>query len=245
MINAVEVRINSGKRQLLNMVKLARTDAMMSLAELMEQNGWTGPASTSDKLSPWGITHWIVKNASEGFYGGDPSGFTDCGGIDSDTYARWKNWSGTYGAVTKEDLIRKMRKATYKTDFKMPVPVTDYSTGSKRGIYTTYEVLAAMEEILEAQNDNLGSDLASKDGMVMFRKTPVTAVPYLDANDSTNPVYGINWGDMKIVFLSGMYMHESKPIQCPNKHNVRVIYTDLMYNFICRNRRSQFVLYAA
>jgi len=242
LLNTVEMQINKGKRQIVDIVKLARADAMVSLAELMEKNGWTAPAATDDRAA-YGIPYWVVKNSSEGFNGGDPSGHTKCGDIDSDVYARWKNYTAQYAAITKEDLIRKMRKAMYKTDFKMPVSVPDYSTGSKRGLYTTYNVVSAMEEILESQNDNLGNDVAAKDGLVVFRRTPVSPVPYLDVNDTTDPIYGINWGDFKITFLSGMYMRETGPRDHPSNHNVRAVHVDLMYNFVCRNRRSQFVMY--
>ena len=45
---------------------------MIALAELVENAGWTKPASSSDETEPYGLTYWIVKNATTGFTGGLP-----------------------------------------------------------------------------------------------------------------------------------------------------------------------------
>ena len=245
-----EVAMNATPRKIFDLVKLRRADAYGSLAELMEANFWGKPSSSSDTATPYGIRYWIVPNASEGFNGGHPSGFSDVAGLSSTTYPRHKNYTAQFTNVTRTDLIRKWREAATKTKFKVPMNVNlaSYNSGDKYGYYTNYNILGKLEERLEDQNDNLGNDVASKDGNALFRKVPVTYVSYLDATnqtDITDPVYGINWGVLKTCFMRGQYFRESKPREAPKQHNVLEAFVDLMYNIKCTDRRRLFVLYVS
>ena len=240
-----EVAINRKPARIVNLVKSRRVDALTSLAELMEGNFWQGITALDSEVDPYGLNYWITRSATEGFNGGNPTGFSSgCAGLSSSTYPRYSNWTAQYTSVTKEDLIRKMRKAARQTKFKPPVPQPTYNTGDNYGFYTNDPVIGLLEEALEAQNDNLGNDVASKDGQVMFHRRPVQWVPYLD-DDSTNPIYGINWGVMKVIFLSGEYMVENKPKQSATQHKVYEVFVDLTYNLICRDRRRNFVINTA
>ena len=148
--------------------------------------------------------------------------------------------------MSKADLIRKWREAATKTEFRPPVDGSFSNMGTNWGFYTDYTVLGTLEEILESQNDNLGNDVASKDGQTSMRRVPVTWVPYFDNNsgtvDTTNPVYGINWSVFKCAFLSGEYMKETKVQPHPLHHRTIVQYTDCTYNFLLNDRRRCFVL---
>jgi hypothetical protein len=246
---ALEERIismNKAPSRLVNLVQTSRIDAMTDLAELMETNFWSKPDTSADTLKPFGVPYWIVYNATTGFNGGRPSGFTDVGGLDPNTYARWKNWSANYTNVSKADLVRKWREAATKTEFRPPVDGPFNNMESNWGFYTDYTVLGTLEEVLESQNDNLGNDVASKDGLTHFRRIPVTWVPWFDNNsgttDTTNPIYGINWSVFKCAFLQGEYMKETKVRPHPLHHRTITQYTDCTYNFLCTDRRRNFVL---
>jgi len=246
---ALEERIISMNRspsRLVNLLQSSRVDAMTDLAELMESNFWGSPGSSSDTLKPYGVPYWIVYNATTGFTGPHPSGFSDVGGISSTTYPRWKNWSANYTNISKADLVRKWREAATKTEFRPPVDGPFSNMKSSYGFYTDYTVLGTLEELLESQNDNLGNDVASKDGNTVFRRTPVVWVPFFDNNsgtvDTTNPIYGINWSVFKPCFLSGEYMKETKVSPHPLHHRTITQYTDCTYNFFCVDRRRNFVL---
>lgn len=237
-----EISMNRSPSKIVDLVKTRRAASMISLAELMEENFWGKPVDSTDEVTPYGIDMWAVSNATEGFYGGNPSGFTSgVGNLSAVTYPRWRNWSATYTAISKVDLIRKWRKAGTYCRFKSPIKISDYNTGDRYGYYTNYDVVGAIEEILEDQNDNLGNDVASKDGAAMFRRRGITWVPYLDA-DSTDPVIGINWGVFKPVFLRGEYMREEPPARAAKQHNVFEVFVDCTYNFICKDRRKLFRL---
>jgi hypothetical protein len=238
-----QISMNRSPSKIVDFVKEKRAMSMASLAEKLEENFWTGAVASTDTDTPFGIQYWITTNSSEGFNGGNHSGFASGpANLDCDTYGRWKNWTAQYAAVSKTDLIRKWRKAARFTKFKSPTSHPDYNTGDKYGFYTNHDVLGTLEEQLETQNDNLGNDIASKDGNVLFHRIPVEWVPFLE-DDTTDPVYGINWGVFKPVFLKGEYLREDPPHKAPNQHNVMQAFTDLTYNVVCYDRRRLFVLY--
>ena len=239
-----EVAMNREPARIVELVKTRRAGAMIDLAELMETDFWGKPTSSSDTVKPYGIDYWLVHNATEGFNGGLPSGFTDVAGLDPTAYTRWKNWSAQYTNISRDDLVTKWRKAATFTQFKPPVDLTQYASDSKYGYYTNYSIIGPLETLLEDQNDNLGNDIASKDGQVLFRRIPVTWVPKLEAN-TRNPIYGINWGTFSPVFLKGWYMKESGPETAPNQHTVQSVHVDTTYNWRCVDRRKNFELAAA
>lgn len=242
------VKMNSGPSKVVDMVEKGRADAVVGLAELMEGKFWEDtPAANTD--DPLGVPYYIVRNASAGFNGGNPTydSTNGAGNLDSDTYSRWKNYTDRYTNITKADLIRRWRKAATFTKFRNPrgMPGNDYSSGDRRGYYTNYDVIGTLEEVLEDQNQNLGNDIASKDGRTVFRGTPVTWVPYLDSEASQasqDPVYGIDWGTFKVAILRGEWLNELEPIRSPRSPRVIEVHTYCTYNLVCYDRRRQFVI---
>ena len=84
-----EILENSGVSRIVKLLDVRRTDAMISMAELMETAFWSKPADSTDETKPFGISYWIVYNATTGFNGGNATGFTTGpGGLDSATYTR-------------------------------------------------------------------------------------------------------------------------------------------------------------
>jgi len=237
-----EIDMNREPARIVDLVKQRRISAMISLAELMEANFWGPPVASTDETTPWGVNTWIVKNATEGFNGGAPSGYTTIG-LNPSTYTRWKNYTGQYTAVTKDDAIRMWRKAATKTDFQPPVDGIPSAAmgGDRYGFYTNYSVIAKLEELLEAQNENLGLDVASMDGKPVFRRTPVEWIPKLDA-DTTDPIYGINWAWFGTVVLNGWWLREINVPVYPGQHTVSAHFLDSTYQFVTKNRRCHFVL---
>lgn len=236
-----EIAMNREPMRIVNLVLERRIGAMISLAELAEANFWGPPVSSTDNLTPFGVNMWIVKNATEGFNGGAPTGYTVIG-LNPTTYPNWQNWTYGYTSVTRDDLIRHWRKAATFTKFKPPVEgIPTFNTGDVYGFYTNYGVIGPLEEALESQNDNLGNDIASMDGQVTFRRVPVTWVPKLEA-DTTNPVYGINWGWFKTFILKDWWLRETHIPIYPGAHTISAHFIDSTYQFATRNRRCNFVL---
>jgi len=256
-----DILMNRGKSTINNTVKPRRYAAMLDLAAELEAKAWQVPA-TSDKLNPYGLPYWVVANAATGFNGGYPVGpdliaHTSIGGLSLAETPKFKNYTAQYTTVGKLDLIPKMRTAVRKTMFKSPLTVQDLSTprGKDRRYYCNEETVSLFEDVGEAQNENLGRDLAPMTagsravgtdvsefgGVLTFKKNPIIWVPQLD--DTTTftaanaPVYQIDHAVFYPFCLRGDYLRESGPTQAPNQHNMWRVFIDLTYNFICVNRR--------
>ena len=89
---------------------------------------------------------------------------------------------------------------------------------------------------------NLGNDLDSKGGRTNFKSTPITYVPYLDA-DSGDPVYMLDWKWLAVGVLAGWENQLTKPYMVPDKHLVRRVDLDCTMQMICTNLRRQAVIY--
>jgi len=241
-----DLREKSFQRGGVGIVDLVRTryvGMMVSFFELLESILWGKPVDSSDNKTPFGIAFWITKNATEGFNGGNPTGYTlGKAGIDQGAYPRWANWTAQYTAVSKTDLLRKMRTAHRKSRFRSPVSHSNPDLGAmKNGIYLNSDIIGLLEEVVEDQNMSLGNDLASKDGRAMFKGTPLTYAPFLD-DDSTDPVYMIDWKWLGIGCLAGWENQLGAPYMVPNKHLVRRVDLDATLNMVCTDLRRQAVL---
>ena len=238
-----EDAFQSGGHAIVELVKTRYTAMMVSFYEGMETLLWSKPTDSSDAKTPFGLAYWLVKNASEGFNGGNPAGFTSGrAGISTSAYPRWANYTAQYTNITKEDLIRKMRRAHRRIQFRSPVSHAVPSLGGMaNGIYTNDTVVGLLEEVLETQNMNLGSDIASQDGRTLFKGTPLTYAPKLN-DDSTNPIYMLDWKHLCIGVLPGWENNLSKPYMVPGKHLVRRVDLDASLNMVCTDIRRQAVI---
>ncbi len=239
-----EKSFQQGGKAIVDLVKSRYVAMMVSFYEKLEEFLWGSPAAADDK-TPHGISFWIQKCAAgeEGFKGVDPGGYEAIGRahILTSVQARWANWAADYAAITKEDLVRKMRRGVRKTKFRSPVSHAQPDLGAMgNGIYTNDAVIGLCEEILESQNMNLGNDLDSKGGRTMFKGTPLTYVPTLD-DDETDPLYMLDWKWLAIGVMSGWENNLTAPYQVPNKHLVRRVDLDATLEMVCTNLRRQAV----
>lgn len=236
----------SDRETIIRELVIREHDAMSDMAELNEENFWSAPTDSSD-TRPMGLPFWLQKDATTtvegGFNGGNPSGFSSgCAGVSSTTYPRWRNWTFGYTTVDRDDLVRKVKKAIAFTSFQAPVPHPELGYGeSKYNIYTTYRVQEPLERLAENRNDNLGADLAKYMNSVTIGGVPVKWVPYLEANDTSDPLYGVNWKVFRPFVKTGLNMRRNPPKQGARQHTVREVHIDNSMNYICLNRRLCFV----
>jgi hypothetical protein len=241
-----EELFQTDRETIINILKIREHDALSDMAELDEENLWEAPSSTTD-IRPMGIPFWIQKDATTtvggGFNGGNPSGFTaGAAGISSTTYPRWTNWTFGYDQVTVDDLILKVKKSLAFTNFKAPVPHPETGFGKAAyQIFTTYRVVEPCERLAETRNDNLGKDLAKYLNQVTIGGVPMKWVPYLEANDTSDPLYGVNWEVLRPYVKKGANMRRSGPLQSPKQHTVREVHYDNWMNWVCVNRRRLWV----
>ena len=241
-----EKAFQKGGTKIVDLIKTKYVGMMVSFYEWLEPVLWAEPAD--DNKTPFGVAYWVTRNASTGFNGGNPTNFSSGkANISQGDQARWANYTARYVAVSKEDLVRKMREASVKVKFRSPVSHSEPVVGgSRNGVYMGYSVLGLIEEILEDQNMNLGNDIASKDGRSLFKGTPLTYVPHLDDSAETQaPVYLLDWRWMAIGVMPGWENNLTKPYMVPDKHNVRRVDHDASLNMICTNLRRQAVISTA
>jgi hypothetical protein len=235
-----EIAMNRTPRKIVDLTLTRRVASFISAVKKFENRFWRCPA-VSDTVNPFGVPYWVVKNATEGFNGGAPSGYTVVGNVNPTTYPRWKNWTFQYVAVTEDDLIRKWRKAVEFTDFDLADDeIPSFNTGDDWGFYTNWAVLGTLVEILRNRNDDLGPDVAAFEGKTLFMNQKVTRVPQLE-EDTTNPIYGLNWGEFKTAGLRGEWLVETKVAIVPGQHTVSATFTDCSLQWFTRNRRRHFV----
>lgn len=241
-----EISMNRSPRKIVDITKTRRIAAFGDAIKFFEARGWRCP-SVSDDLNFHGIPHWIVKSATavttnNGFNGTVPSGYTTVANINPTTYPRWANYAAPYTLLTKDDFVSAAWRAMTWTDFKPLVDdIPQYDTGRDFGLYTTYGVIEALKKILESQNDDLGPDIDSMEGQLVFRRTPITWVRELE-DDTTGVFYGINWGVFHAMGLSDEWMHETPIPVHSNQPTVSATHTDCTLNTYCTDRRKLFVL---
>lgn len=233
-----EPRMNAGAEKIVCLIEERRANALVDASTKFEEAWWGLPTSSGGEF--YGIKYWIVWTGGQAFDGGIPSGFSDVAGVSPTTYPRWKNWSDTYTLVTKADLIYKMRLAARKTKWKAPIRQPELATDYQHGVYTNLDVIQALEDVGEAQNENLGRDIASMDGQMLFHKNPIVWVPQLD-DRTADPIYLIDWGSLSVRY-QGEWMSELQQNNIHGQHNVTRVFVDWTLNTRGVDRRRQAIL---
>lgn len=252
-----EMLDNRGAARITNIIDPRRAGAMLDLAEELEEKAWTLRGAT-DSLSPNGIPYYVVQNATAGFNGAAPSGFTTVAGINPTTTTKWKNYTDTFAVLNRTDFLLKVKRMLRRLRWRSPITSKDMKMAENLRLYTVEDAVEQCETLAEGQNENLGNDLGSKAAgsgggrgvrmegdQVTIRRHPIIWVPELDEQTSNTPFYAIDHGTFKVYVRKGDYMRQSKAIRAPEQHNTFIQWTDLSYNFLCLNRRRNGVLYLA
>jgi hypothetical protein len=251
-----ELLDNKGEARLLNVIE-PRTRAMhLRVAKTMERNFFSTP-DANDDLTPWGLKYWIVKNATQGFNGSYASGFTRVGNVNLTDVPNFKNYTDVYTAVTKDDLIRKLRKAHRQTNFVSPRKdqgAMGDAQPAKRLILTNEDVIETIEEVGEGQNENLGRDLAkftagqSLPGMmktagdeITFKRNPIVYARWLD-NDTTDPLYGLDMSTFHALTKKGDNMQLDAYEKHPTQKRMFIADFWHKHQTVCTNRRNNYVI---
>jgi hypothetical protein len=229
-----------GGKAIADLVYTRYSAMMVSWYDYLEAVLWGCPSAT-DAKTPHGISYWVTAGTTgqEGFYGLDPTGYTSIGRakILSSAQARWRNYFADYDNVSIEDLVRKIDTGMMATNFKSVVEHSQPDLGSgKTGVYCNMTTALLLKELLSTRNMNLGSDLIG--GTPTLKSTPITYVPKLD-DDTTNPVYCLDWRWLAVGILSGWENNLSAPYMVPNKSKVRRVDLDATLELVCTNLRKQ------
>ena len=240
--NTTTLMMNRSPERIISLLTAARLAAFGEAAELMEENWWRS-AGIDDNKTPFPLAYWVVKNATKGFNGGNPTGFSaGAAGLISSTFPNWANWTDQYTDITQDDAVMKMTEAFEKTRFEAPFKHEQHGSGNRAlSLFMNYDTWRDFIRIAQQQNDRIGFSLNPAAGKVNFHGVVLEWVPAL-ASDTSNPIYFVDFDKFKFVFLKGRYMTETGPLRPTVQPDMRQNTIDWTYNTICYDRRGQAVL---
>ena len=253
-----ELLMNRGKELVYKILSPREGGAMIDIADALEVGAWRA-ALPGDVAMPLGVPFWVVKSATAGFNGGNPAGFSTCGGIDASAVANHRNYTFSFSAYSRSDLFKKWATAHRLTRWQSPVNIPDCRSGngSRYRYYANTVTVGNIEEYADTRNDNLGWDVAGEsvksdrssdvgyfDGIITYKRHPIVHVPQLDA-DTSEPIYGLDHDSFRTTILEGDNLRRSDAMILLPNHNALGVFIDLSYQFACLERRNQMVAYKA
>ena len=246
-----------GADEIVNYMDLQEQGLMQDFFVGME-NLIFGPGPSSSTQSPFppvSLLWWVTStgdsvtenNATEGFTGDAPVGWSDVGGINPADYDQWYNRAFPYTTVDRDDFIEKTINSMDMCTFTPPVARSDIKPeGNHRWeLLTTHSRVAICRRLLQLGNDNIQDDLAAHSGSVFIRGVPMTWVPAWTSSSSENArtdgvILGVDWNTFDYYYASGRSQRKRKPFQHPDMSNVRVRCMDDSLQLVCYNRRANF-----
>jgi len=257
LVELNELQGNAGKRQLLNLVQLRRSDCLIDMAEELEKQLW-GAASDPDK-DAFGIQYWLRPSATKGWNGANhPNYAAGPGNINANTYTAWRNWTDTYAnfdPTSATGVSAVIKEAMAATRF-VPPPNTkmpDYALGGGWCLYMRYATHEQIERGLMAANDAIGFDVAGP--TITYRGAMMEVAFALESThnrggtfdasiteEEENIIYGVNHSSWHLATLSGVDMRTTTVPNTPN-HRCTTTFYDLTYNHLCKDRSRNFVIY--
>lgn len=236
--------------QLVDLAKIRRASADLSMANLLEGLGWKVPTSTADKKNPNGIFYHLVPitaaqvaTSQSGHIGQNPVGFNDTAGIDAtdDTYALWRSyvdvWDNDTPTCTDDD-VRKMVRMHRRLKFQVPMNAKDWTaeTFSDFQGYLSESRLECFEERARANNESLGADLGKFSGQTIIKGTPLNWTEEID-DVSSDPLVLMNHKHWHVWVLDGDNFVETVEPGGVTQHRVTTTFTDVTWNIGTMNRR--------
>lgn len=246
--NDREIAENSGSEtRIIEYFKYLDMKQWQSLAILLEKAVWGKPTTSADTKTPYGFEYWFPRNASAGFNGGNPDGFSDVAGVDSEATGNeyWNNYTGTYSAFTRAALTTVLQTVHSKIQWELPVGVPNYEQGTPQfKMYMNWATYNSIVGMAAEQNDTVGKDIDPFWKTAGFRGIGFTPVAYLDS-DTTNPIYFLDMSTIHIGTLASMWLKRYPAMRDPKCHRNIISYIDCVWNIICNNRRRNAIIYQA
>lgn len=239
--------LNSGKERIVDMELAQERAAMVSMFELLEYNAAGPSVASTDTITPWGLRTWLTRQtgstaySADGFVGGKLTAGPTLG-ISDTLYPRHKNWYGQYTSITDGDFVSRLKKGLRRTNFKPPTKTMPELGGRmQRMFFATEEVVAGVEDLLKASNENLGLDITRYLGTPVIQRMPLHWWPALET-DTTGPIYFVNMGDVIIYRQQGWWMRKTHFEDYPGQHLNKADFLDSGYQMVMPNKRRSGVL---
>lgn len=251
-----ETAMNSGAARIVNEMEARSAACDLSLANKWENAWWGDAIATDDELSWLSINNWITRwpasgTTTPGLYGtyaydttNGAAYTTGPAGVSPDTYPGWRNWTAKYDVIDKTDGIESLAEIYTKMQWEPPMSLPGQPgmySNSMLQLYCNYDSVKEFKAVGEGQNENLGKDVDSMAGKIVFRGHPINYVPKLD-EDASDPVFMWDKATCGVTLLKGRELKEVGPLRDGLRHNVWNIFKDCSGNSVCRMRRRNAVI---
>jgi len=238
-----EMLMNKGAEQIADIIKVREAGADLRMMDALEAAAWGPAPALNDEVLPYGVRYWLTAD------GLAPSGHTLVANLNPSLAenAAWKNHYFTATAFTYEQFTEQVSDAKYTTGWKDPIGFSQEMIKSpvSQQLYGARYVHNQIKRLARAQNDSNGNDLDSKEGIALVSGSPLIPVRYLDtagtAGVPLNLLYGIDHATFYPIILEGDNMRRTGPMRTSDKKDVYVVFKNLTYNYVCRDRRRNFV----
>jgi len=250
-----EILENAGsKEKLYDYAKLKRIEAYKSLCDFVEEAFWGDAPADPTTKALWGLKAWCAKyegtTDAGGFYGGNPSGWSDLAGInaaDSGTgtssvtggKAKWRNYCHGYSGFNAT-FLEAMVRTWQRMKFKAPVLFDDLPKPAynKFRIYCNMDSWLGLWKLQKSLGDDNGGEIGRlANGTLTLLGTPIRSTDCLD-DDTDDPFYFTNTAEFKPQVLSGDYLRRTGPFNDRLQPDVFTYVVWLTVNLMCTNRRS-------
>jgi hypothetical protein len=256
--NLIEQSLNAGAMEKIFDIVQNKFDNMCrEWADEIVQKLVSTPSSSSDDLTPIGLSGWLplgTNGSTGGWTGyvghyGDGTAF-NVGGLNSSSTVntRWASYYADHDGNIDDSLLLILFKAMQKLNFQGPkVPkVMDLNTegySPRFDMYTSLNVQAQLAQLYAKADDQMGFRPQVHYGVPHFMNIPLNYWPILDTADTirygTDPIFGVNHQLIYPVVQSDWQWKITPPINRASggQHLVMTVYGDLLYAVHGRNRR--------
>ena len=250
--NLVEASINSGAARIYDVIANKYRNCMREIADEVYERMLSAPASSTDKLNPFGLPAWFPygtddstgsRNAYTGLYldGND----WNVGNLasSSSSNSRWSSYYADHNGDLDETIWVLLDRATRKLHFEAPMfPKSQDGTMSsdKFSLYSNDNVIGNLNLLQAKSDDQMGFRVNSHFGVPTFKGMPLMYVDILDTAGTytygTDPIYMINHDLFYPIVLDGWDFKIGTPRQRDSQHLVLTVDVDLVYTYICESR---------
>lgn len=249
-INELDLAANRGKAKIRDRAKSLKEASTQSLMNLLEDKPWQMPTGPSDKNAMFGFPYWfplplnanqvsLTDDTANGFTGGDPAGFSaGAAGLTVATTAHWNPYADIYADVTFDDYVARFARAMWEIDFDSPKELSDTASGDGMAVYGVYTTKRALEVLSRQQNDQVGFNIGVERGKTTLFGHSFTALKTIarQTYGSRAPTWLVNWAYMDLHYMGGFFM-KTTVRDVPDMHLTQGFHTDLVANWMCRNRK--------
>jgi len=253
--NMIEMDMNKGNAQIYNKIQSKYNNTLREIVDEVFDAAIKSPTSSSDDLSPHGLSTWLsigTNNSTGGWTGynaryndgNTPGTAFNAGGISCSATdkPRWASYYADHNGNIDDSLLVLLDRACRKLAFEGPqFPEKLSGPEFKFSLYSNDNIIGSLNLLYAKADDQMGYRISEHFGYPNFKGIPFTYVEQLnDANNSlygTDPIYGVNHDLIYPVVLNNWDFKIGKPKARDDQHVVLTTDIDLVYNYICLNRR--------